>query len=341
MFIIADSRTWIAPNPRSVPEYFLPQLNRANFPKRYIPNLHKITRILRKIKPDLVHLHAQYHYSPAILLTRTPYILTSWGTEVLTLPKANIIIKTLAKTAASKASKITVDARLLQDIWTRIGIPNNKIQLIPFGVNLNSFNPNTNGSTIRKKLGIQEDDIALISTRALRNHHYNIETFIKAMPLILKSIKNAKFIVKGTGPLESHLRNLAKRLNVSDKVAFIGLVPHAELANYLAAADIYVSTCITDTTSVSLLEAMACGLAPIVTDIPGNREWITNKENGLLFQPENHEDLAEKTIQLIENEQLRKQFGDKCYNKVRRKASWENCVTRMERIYQEAIQAKA
>jgi len=253
------------------------------------------------------------------------------------LPNENILIRTLAKTAAAKASKVTVDANCLREMWVRMGVPKRKVEVIPFGVDLKIFNPQADGSEIRERLGIQNDDVVLISTRALRNHHYNVECFVRAIPLILKVCSNAKFIIKGSGPLEGYLKNSAKKLGVSEYVRFVGLVPHAEMAKYLAAADIYVSTCFVDTTSVSLLEAMACGLAPVVTDIPGNREWIANGENGLLFQPKNPVALSEKAIELIENENLRKSFGEKCFQIVKQKASWEDCVSKMERIYQSLL----
>jgi glycosyltransferase involved in cell wall biosynthesis len=75
------------------------------------------------------------------------------------------------------------------------------------------------------------------------------------------------------------------------------------------------------------------GLESIVTDIRGNREWITNGENGLLFPPKNPMALAEKAIRLIDNEDLRKSFGKKCFQIVKQNASWEDCVSKMERIY--------
>lgn len=336
--IIADSHTWVAPTPKSIPTYNLPQLTKANFLRRYISNTYAIARILRNIRPDLVHLHLQTHYSPAILLSRTPYILTSWGMEVLTLPNDSTLVQALGRTAAWKAHTITVDANVLKQIWTQMGIPQNKIQIIPFGVDLSIFNPNINRSAIRKKLEIEKDDVVLISTRALRNHHYNVESFIKAMPLILKSCSNAKFIVKGEGPLESYLKEMTRKLAVSDKVHFVGLVSHSEYAKYLGAADIYVSTSFVDTTSVSLLEAMACGLAPVVTNIEGNREWIANGKNGFLFQPRNYEDLATKAIQLTNDEQLRRKFGENCHEKAAQKASWTDCLARMEHIYNEILQ---
>lgn len=338
--IIADSHTWIDPHPQSTPTYMIPQLTKANFAKRYIPNITTIHRILKNTKPDLVHLHLQHHYSPAIILAGIPFILTSWGMEILTLPTDNILLKAMAKTAAWKAHRITVDANLLKRIWTQLGVPPNKIQIIPFGIDLKTFNPNIDGTVIKKKLGIPKNNIVLISTRALRNHHYNVATFIKAMPLILKSCNHATFIVKGKGPLENYLKKLATKLSVTDQIHFIGLVSQTEHARYLAAADIYISTCFIDTTSVSLLEAMATGLAPIVTDIEGNREWITPGENGLTFSPQDYKALAQQAIQLINNDALRKQFGEKCYQKATQKASWEKCVTKMEQLYQETLHLK-
>jgi len=312
-------------------------LTRRNFAKNYLPNLQRITRILRKINPDFVHIQAEYYYSPAVIISGKQYILTSWGTEVLNLPNENTALKTLARITARKSFRITVDAKVLEEIWTQMGVTRNKVEVIPFGVDLNVFNPKADGSHIRRKLNIREDDIVLISTRALYNHHYDVESFVRAIPLILESNNHVKFIIKGSGPLEGYLQSLAKTLGVSEHVRFVKLVPHHEMANYLAAADIYVSTCFIDTTSVSLLEAMACGLAPITTDIVGNREWIRNGKNGFLFQPRNPVALAEKAAQLIENKGLRETFGEKCSEIAKQKASWKDCVSKMEHIYQSLL----
>lgn len=333
--VIADSIMWVAtPIPKSIPCYHLPLLTRRNFAKNYLPNLQKMARILKKINPDFVHIQAEYYYSPAVILSGKKFVLTSWGTEVLNLPKENTVLKALARITARKSFKITVDANILEEIWTQMGVSRNKVEVIPFGVDLNVFNPKVNGAEIRSRLNIRKDDIVLISTRALYNHHYDVESFVRAIPQILESSSHVKFIIKGAGPLEGYLKSLAKKLGISEHVRFLKLVPHHEMANYLAAADIYISTCLIDTTSVSLLEAMACGLAPIATDIAGNREWIRNGENGLLFYPGDPKALADKTIQLIENGDLRKRFGEKCIEIVKQRASWQDCVSKMEHIYQ-------
>jgi len=178
----------------------------------------------------------------------------------------------------------------------------------------------------------------VISTRGFyKNPPYNVECLIRAIPLILKRHENIRFIIKGAGPLEDYLKRLTRELDVSRYVRFAGLVPHHEVAQYLAAADIYVSTCYIDTTSVSLLEAMACGLPPIVTDIVGNREWIENGVNGSLFPPKNPKALAEKIIELVENKPLRKRFGERCFRIIKQKATWKESLTKMEDVYKSLL----
>ncbi|UCC33590.1 MAG: glycosyltransferase family 4 protein, partial [Candidatus Bathyarchaeota archaeon] len=177
------------------------------------------------------------------------------------------------------------------------------------------------------------NDVVIISTRPFYNHHYNVECLIKAIPRIVERFPDVRFILKGVGPLEDYLKTLVRKLRVSENVRFVGLVSFPEVAQYMAAADIYVSTCFIDSTSVSLLEAMASGLSPVVTDIPGNREWIKDGVNGLLFPPRKSLALAEKVSRLVENPSLRRTFGRKCREIVRRRATWEECVSQMEDIY--------
>jgi len=333
MSLATDSRCWVAPRLESVPVYFLPTMNLLDIPRRLVPNNLRMMKALKKIGPDLVHLHVQHYLSPAIVLSGLPYVLTSWGVEVMKLPETDLLQRTSARFTAAKALRITVDAKCLKDIWIRVGIPEDKIEIIPFGVDTRIFNPSVEGRLLRKKLQIGEADIVIISTRPFYNDHYNLECLIRAIPLILKKCNHLKVIVKGAGPLEAYLRSLVSKLNIREHVRFAGVVPYHEVPRYLCAADIYVSTCFVDSTSVSLLEAMACGLAPLVTDIPGNREWIEDGVNGFLFPPRSSTILAEKAIQLIQNPQLRGRFGERCIQKIEERAAWEKCVSKMEAIY--------
>lgn len=299
-----------------------------------LPNTLAMARILRMVKPDIVSLHVQYYYTPSIMVNRLPFALTSWGIEVLQLPSENPLLKTIAKIAAIKSQMIIVDAEVLKKIWVEMGIIESKIKVIPFGVDTNLFNPKIDGGPVRRSLKIEKADVVVISTRPFYNHKYDVECLIKAIPQVVREHSDTTFILKGSGPLEDYFRKLVKKLGVENHVRWVGIVPYDEQAKYLRAADIYVSTCYIDTTSVSLLEAVACALPPIVTDIEGNREWIANEINGLLYPPKDSTVLAQKIIQLIQSSSLRKQFGEKSRQIVQQRATWQKSVEEMQKVYQ-------
>jgi len=124
---------------------------------------------------------------------------------------------------------------------------------------------------------------------------------VRAMPLVIReTARTVRFIIVGGGRQLQALRGLAASLGLGRQVSFEGAVPQSGIAGHLDAADIYVSTSRTDSTSVSLLEAMARGLVPVVTDIPGNREWVEEGVNGFLFEPGDERELADRILQLVQ-----------------------------------------
>jgi len=112
-----------------------------------------------------------------------------------------------------------------------------------------------------------------------------------------------KFV--SSGPLLVETERLADRLippSWRDRVVFVGGTSQDQLKKIVKSASFYLSASTSDGTSSSLLEAMASGLVPIVSDIAANREWITPEENGLLFAPGDHRGLAERIRRAINHE---------------------------------------
>ena len=105
------------------------------------------------------------------------------------------------------------------------------------------------------------------------------------------------------------------------------------LAGELRAADVYVSTSRSDSTSVSLLEAMACGIPPVVTDIPANREWITEGRNGLLVPPGDPVRLAEALRRMIGDRELATAVRDLNVGLVRERGLWRDNMEKVERAF--------
>jgi glycosyltransferase involved in cell wall biosynthesis len=113
----------------------------------------------------------------------------------------------------------------------------------------------------------------------------------------------------------------------------MGKVPHDEMPDLLSRTDIYVSTSLSDGTSVSLLEAMACGAFPVVTDIPANREWIEDGNNGLLVPTEDEVSLAKRILEAMNQRELVASACQKNREIVEKRAHLKNQVEDLFHIY--------
>ncbi len=230
---------------------------------------------------------------------------------------------------------VTVDSMAVLEGAVALGYPKERICYFPWGVDLEEFNPKIDGTQIRNEKGWKDNPIVI----CVRGHKpvYSVDTLIKSIPLILKKEPQTKFIIGNEGPLTPYLKKLTEKLGVDEYVWFVGFIPHDRLAAYFNASDIYVSTSLSDSTSVTLLEAMACGLPMVLTDIPANREWVENNINSFIVPKENSAEVAKRVVALIEDESLRREFGSKCLKKVGEEANWVKNMEILDSIYQRLV----
>lgn len=234
-----------------------------------------------------------------------------------------------------KADLITCDGENMKEEMINMGINPNKIGTVYHGVNLKLFNPKQKNEKLKEDLKIYNSPI-VVSTRTLTLIH-DIWTTIKSIPLVLKEVPDTKFIIVGRGKTRLH-EELAKSLGILDNIRFIGLVQHHELPKYLASADVYVSTSLSDGgIAVSTLEAMACELPVVVTDSGDNKKWIKDGENGFVVPIKDPKSLAEKIVYLIKKEDARKRFGKLNRKMVEEKAEYYKEMEKMDKLYRELI----
>jgi glycosyltransferase involved in cell wall biosynthesis len=297
--------------------------------------------LIKKIRPDIIHAHYIGHFGILAglyggLTGFGPIVLTAWGSDILVEAKG--FKKWLIKYALKRADLITCDGENSRDTMVNLGINSQKIQHIYHGVDTQIFNPDQKDRGLVRVLFGREDFPVVISARTL-NSRGNVETFIKAIPLILNKIPNAKFIIGGKGPEENYLKKLAKSLDVLDNSSFVGFIPHSDLQKYLASSDVYVSPSLLDAgVAVATLDAMACELAPVVTDVADNSKWIKNGENGFIIPTKKPEALAEKVIYLLENEEIRKRFGRINRRLIKEKQEYAKNMEEMEKLYKKLME---
>jgi len=294
----------------------------------------KVNKLIKEIRPDIVHVHSVAVYGLIGALTSFhPIIATAWGSDVLQAQRS-FMRKVLVRYILKKMDLITTDAYHMIKAIQKLGIDKIKVKFICFGIDSNKFQP------MQKNLKLLEQLMVLncLTIISLRNllPIYDIETLIKAAPDVLKEIPSAKFIIVGTGFQERMLKNLSEELGVSKSIRFVGRIQNTELRDYLTSMDVYVSTSLSDAgIAASTAEAMACGLPVVVTDSGENKEWILDGETGFIVSIKDYKSLSKKINVLLKNEGLRNKFGTKCREIIQNNNDYYKEMEKIENYYRE------
>ena len=292
----------------------------------------QIRKLVKEIKPDVIDAH--FVIDNGLLAACSgfhPFVVTAWGSDVLIFPRRNFIWKIVAGFVLKRADKVVCNSEVLKKGIVDLGIDPGKIDKISHGVNTKHFNPGRRDSSLKEKIGIA-GFTTIISIRHLRPL-YNVEMLVRAVPLVLKQAPQTCFIIGGEGEQKVYLENLAAELGVSGSIKFIGYINHEELPGYLASSDIYVTTSRSDSSSQSLQEAMACELAPVATDLPANREWIIDGENGFVVPQDDYLAMAGKIVYLVNNKEVREKIGKVNRKIIEDRAEQEKEMGRVEKNY--------
>lgn len=318
--------------PRSdIKLHFLGRFPESNLtlPINTLYTILQIKNIIRKINPDIVHAHYILDYGFYGALTGFhPLVETAWGSDVL------LNSSWTTKYALKKADVITCDGLnskvAIVEMGTRVSgsrTLDEKIEIISHGVDTNKFRPIEESSR----------EPTIISTRSLKSI-YDVSTFIRSIPMVLKSFPDARFVVVGDGPEKGFLIRMADLSGVSNSVDFVGSVPSHKIPECLSSAGIYVSTSFSDGgIAVSTLEAMSSGLAPISTDVGDVRDWISDGINGFVVPTKDPVILAEQIVYLLQNRNVLKEFGIKSREIVQERADYYKEMGKVEKIYEGLI----
>jgi glycosyltransferase involved in cell wall biosynthesis len=207
-----------------------------------------------------------------------------------------------------------------------------QIVTFPWGIDLEHFNPHSSALSLRQDLGWTENPI-LISTRTWEPL-YCIDGLIHAFGMIRERHPAVRLILLGDGSQGPLIRGLISELNLDDYIHAPGRVGYELLSEYFCLSDIYVSSALSDGTSISLLEAMACGLPVVVAESYGNIEWVEPSKNGWLFSPGNPESLAIALDNALSNPSRRAAMKRSNVTHVARRADWNKNFPQLLRLFQ-------
>ncbi|HEX7078722.1 MAG TPA: glycosyltransferase family 4 protein [Candidatus Eisenbacteria bacterium] len=247
-----------------------------------------VRRELARFRPDVTVAHFLPNYGfLAVLAQARPLVLACWGSDLLINPFRTPFHRARAAFVLRRADLIHVDAAMLGDAAIRLGAPPSSVWVRPWGVDVDALAPRRPWAERRAEAAMAR----ILWTRML-HPIYDPAAFLRALAILRDRGVPFRATIAGDGPLRPALEAEAKRLGVDGAVRFAGFVAEDALRSLYRDHEIYVSMSRSDSTSQSLLEAMAAGLLPIVSDIAGNREWVTHRREGILVPPGDGEAVA-------------------------------------------------
>jgi len=285
------------------------------------------------IKFDLIHAHFLWPCGyAAVKLGKTldvPVIVTGHGYDVYDLPFRDSAWKAKIKWVLDNADLVTTVSQSNKDILVnKLGVPPEKVEVIPNGFNSKLFKP-VDKSYARRVLNLPEDRKIILNVANLvpiKGHEY----LIRAMNEVVKQRRDVLCIVVGDGPLKKKLIRLTKELNLEKFVRFVGAKPHSEIPLWMNAADIFVLPSLNEGNPTVMFEALGVGLPFVGTRVGGVPEIINSEDYGLLVEPADSYDLAEKILTALD----RKWDGVKI-RKYAEHYSWENIAKDVVKLYSE------
>lgn len=309
-------------------------------------NLLKLPAVLSRIRrfnPDVLHVHDAFCYGFFAWLSRRPYILTPWGTDVLIMPNRNRAFRSLVCRAVRGASMILYDggAHMLKRL-RELGAPAEKLHVFAFGVDVRAFSPANRDEDTRRQLGADSSQAGIVISTRNFEPVYDIATFIRASALILERRPHTRFVLVGDGSLRGELEAQARSLGVADRMLFTGRIPMDRMARCLASSDVYVSSSLSDAgIAASTAEAMASGMPAVITDFGDNGRWVRDGQNGFLFPSGDAETLARKVTELLAAPELRRACGAANVDIIRARNNYYVEMERVESLYRQCAGSAA
>ena len=228
------------------------------------------------------------------------------------------------------ADKVTALTEWEKDEIKKLGIPEEKITVIPNGINIDKFSKVKSGKNFREKYNIEGPMILFIGQPIRRK---GLEYLIGAMPEIIKEFENVKCFFVGYRK-NNKLEELCDKLNIKSNVIFLGFLSEQKKVEALTAADIFVFPTLYEGFGTVVVEAMAAGCPVVTTNVAGNSEIVKNNRNGILVKPKSSEEISKAVIKLLKNNGTRKKMGSR--NRIEaKKYGWKNVAKKFEAVFEE------
>lgn len=298
----------------------------------FLPNL---SNVLKSIKPDMIHAHAHLFLSTFTAVKeakklRLPSVVGVHGVYVKRDAFTNFVQQSylyiVGRWIFRNAARITCLTRSDAYEVMKYGADRSKIRIVPNAVDLNLFKPSKEKSN---------DPLFVWVGRFVPEKGPNY--LVKAIEIVVRKCKDAKFILIGDGPMLPLTRKMVKKSKLNDCVRFTGVMDPKSVSHILSKATGFVFPSLKEGMPKAVLEAMACGLPIIASNISGINEIVTNGYDGLLVPPEDQQVLGEAILNVINDRNLAAKLGANARKTVETNHNWNTVLSALDSVYEEAL----
>ena len=295
-----------------------------------------LKRVINEVKPDIIH--AGPIQTAAFLSALSgfhPLVSMSWGSDLLVDSNRNRLWNLATRFTLAQTTILLGDCQAVKQKAHSLGFAAERVVLFPWGIDLTQFKPGPPSDLI-KRLGWQ-DRFVLLSLRSWEPI-YGVDVVVKAFADATLENDDLRLLLLGGGSLAPMVQGLINRYQLSDKIYLGGQVKQADLPSFYRSANLYISASHSDGSSVSLLEALACGVPVLVSDIPGNKEWITPEKEGWLFEDGQDAQLKEGILKAVSQRNQASQISEAAFETAKKRANWDLNFKLLLSAYEKAVQ---
>jgi glycosyltransferase involved in cell wall biosynthesis len=269
---------------------------------KYLLGVGGMKKAIREFNPDILHAHyATGHGYVGSRLDVHPFVVSVWGSDIFDFPHKNRRVKKFLGNILAKADAVCATSGILRDETLRL-FPDlePKINVIPFGIDLDLFKPYNRGN---------KPGNIVIGTAKIFTEIYQLDMLMKIFDELAGQVEGLVLKLAGYGPDEQKLLALKNELKHGRQIEFAGHIPNDKMPEFLNSLDIFVLPSRFESFGVSALEASACGLPVVAYRVGGLSEIVQDKLTGYLVPEDNPDQLEKATKELALDKARRLEMG--------------------------------
>lgn len=293
---------------------------------KYLFKSFTVKKIIKKIEPDIINVHYASSYGAVMALTGIKgYILSLWGSDVFEFPRKSFFHKMLIKYSLSKCKYLFSTSKYMALEAKKYTKKN--IVITPFGVDMDVFN--------EKNRHRDTDSLFIIGTVKKLEPLYGIDILLNAVSIVCNERPDINLSVRiaGNGSHEEIYHKLAEDLRIASKVNWLGFISEKEAAIEWANMDLAVIPSRSESFGVSAIEAQACGIPVIISDIDGLKEATSPGETSIVLKDNTDTELAKAIILANDSIDLYREIGKKGIKYVNENFELNTCFRIIENEY--------